>query len=275
MTPKSPDAPLDLAMRRSIEAWLARCTFVAAVEIEEAHALVSKPEREVWRCRFRAEGGASVVALTIFKPGDLETVNTSLPPAAASRLCALAMQELPDLGVPTPRLLGQAAFEDEAAFACEWVEPIAWEPPARLEAARILARIHTLDEVNLSSELQGLVRISDPRMHRTTGGLAPPIPRTTLVHGDYFSKNLLPTPDGLRVIDWETFGRGDPMWDLGFLVGADRDIPEDEVESTLSEYARRAPVDRTVMNWHRERWSSFWMARRGDDRGSKGNPTSD
>jgi len=78
----------------------------------------------------------------------------------------------------------------------------------------------------------GVVRLGTVGAPRSQG--------KTIVHGDHFWKNLLLTSDGLRVIDWEAFGRGDPMWDLGFLIGVDRDLPEDEVESTLSEYARRA-----------------------------------
>jgi aminoglycoside phosphotransferase (APT) family kinase protein len=61
----------------------------------------------------------------------------------------------------------------------------------------------------------------DPREERTTGGDAPTSKRKTLVHGDYFSANILSVRDGLKIIDWETFGWGDPMWDLGFLIGAD------------------------------------------------------
>ena len=71
-----------------------------------------------------------------------------------------------------------------------------------------------------------MARISDPRENRTTGGGGPKAPVRTLVHGDYFSANILPVEDGLCVIDWETFGRGDPMWDLGFLLGADPGLPD-------------------------------------------------
>ena len=77
----------------------------------------------------------------------------------------------------------------------------------------------------------------------------------------YFSANILPVADGLRVIDWETFGWGDPMWDLGFLVGADRDLPEVDIKAVIAEYEMSAPVDLENLMWHRRRWSESWKQR--------------
>lgn len=252
---------IDPSRRPQIEGWLSRCLGGDPLELAGSEALVLKPEREVYDCTYRAGGAEGRAVLTVFKPGDLKTVNTSLPPTEASRLCALAMRELPALGIPTPRLLGQVALGELAAIATAWIEPVAWAPSPRLDAAKILARIHGLTEEDLSPELRELTRRSDPRMYRTTGGLAPRSPWTTLVHGDYFSKNILPTSDGLCIIDWETFGWGDPMWDLGFLVGADRDLPVDDVERTISAYALHAPIDRVCLDWHRRRWRAFWSER--------------
>jgi len=56
----------------------------------------------------------------------------------------------------------------------------------------------------------------------------------------------------LRIIDWETFGWGDPMWDLGYLVGADRNLPEYEVEAVVTEYEKLAPVNREHLMWHKD-----------------------
>lgn len=39
-----------------------------------------------------------------------------------------------------------------------------------------------------------------------------------LVHGDYSPKNVLAGEDGLWVIDWEIVHRGDPAFDLAFLL---------------------------------------------------------
>ena len=188
-------------------------------------------------------------------------MNTSLPPAHTARKCALAMTELPPLGIPTPRLLGHAEAGREAALVSERIEPNEREPRVRIQAAGVLARIHSLEESSLSEPLRRLARISDPREQRTTGWHNPKPTIRTLVHGDYFSANILPVAGGLCVIDWETFGWGDPMWDLGFLIGADRDLQNEDVEAAIEEYASRAPVDRDRLMWHRRRWADFWGQR--------------
>jgi len=249
------------AVELAIGAWITRCLTPKDVDLVRAESLVFKSEREVWDCELEVDGERSSLILNLFHPGDLESVNTSLPPAQAARLCFLAQNELPARGIPTPAPLGMALHKGSAALATRKVEARQWGQKVRLEAARILARLHRLDPHRLSGELQELLRVSDPRMHRTTGGMAPPSSTRTLVHGDYFSKNILMAEDGLRVIDWETFGWGDPMWDLGFLIGADRDLSADAMESTLSAYAESAPIDRRALEWHRKRWSAFWEAR--------------
>ena len=63
------------------------------------------------------------------------------------------------------------------------------------------------------------------------------------------------------VIDWETFGWGDPMWDLGFLIGADRDLPAQEVEAVIAAFAENAPINRNRLMWHRRSWADFWRKR--------------
>ena len=244
-----------------LQRWLTECMSPRIVRLRCARGLKNGREREVWDCAFSTNEIGSAAILTIFKPGSLESVNTSLPPDQAAQKCALAMTELPALGIPTPRVLGYAAVGREAGVVCEKIEPIGWTPDARMEAARILARIHNLQEASLSEPLRKLVRISDPREYRTTGGQAPPPEIKTLVHGDYFSANILPVAGGLRIIDWETFGWGDPMWDLGFLIGADRGLPDDEVEAVIAAYGSGAALDRQRLVWHRRRWSDFWRQR--------------
>jgi len=207
------------------------------------------------------DAGQQDVILTVFRPGSLETVNTNLPPDLVSEKCFLAMSELPGLGIPTPVPLGYATVGEEAAVLYTKVEKTEWACGTRMKAACILACLHNLQESALSRRLQKLVRLSDPLECRTTGGLAPRGKEDRLVHGDYFSKNVLPVADGLCIIDWETFGRGDPMWDLGFLIGADRNVSDEEAEAVIAEYGAAATVDRPRLMWHRRRWSDFWKAR--------------
>lgn len=242
--------------------WLHRCLPETGSTPCSARKIRTGPEREVWDCAFGEDGRASAAILLVFKPGSLESVNTSLPPARAARKCALAMTELPALGIPAPRLLGQSAEAGQAAVLCEKIERAEWTPAVRFAAARVLARVHSLQASELSEALRELVEDSDPRERRTTGGEAPAPKTRTMVHGDYFSANILPSAAGLRVIDWETFAWGDPMWDLAFLVGADRNVPAEEAERAIAAYAEHAPVYAGQLDWHRRRWSAFWSNRR-------------
>ena len=244
-----------------VQRWLTDCVPHLSVRLTAARNLRDGVEREVWDCGCRSEAGELDVMLTVFKPGSLETVNTNLPPELVSEKCFLAMLELPALGIPTPTVLGYAVNREEAAVLCERVERSEWVSGTRVTAALILARLHNLQEFRLSRRLRELVRLSDPMEYRTTGGRAPRGKDKGLVHGDYFSKNILPLAGGLCIIDWETFGWGDPMWDLGFLIGADRDLTDEEVGAVIAEYGSSAAVDRHRLMWHKRRWSDFWKAR--------------
>lgn len=245
-----------------VQDWLTNCMPHHVVRLNTARNLKNGQEREVWDCTFSTDEVKSAVILTVFKPGTLDSVNTSLPPEKAAYKCVLAMTELPALGIPTPHVLGLATVDRKAAMLCEKIERTEWSSGVRIEAARILARIHNLQESTLSRSLQDLVRCSDPREYRTTEGKAPPSEFKRIVHGDYFSANILPVADGLRIIDWETFGWGAPMWDLGFLLGADRGLPKDEIEAVITEYEKAMPVNREILRWHRRWWAEYWEKRK-------------
>jgi hypothetical protein len=242
-----------------VQGWLAACLDGSTNTLRDISNIKNGVEREVWDCAFIANRVHTEGILTIFKPGTQETVNTNLPPKEVVEKCALAMKEIDALGITTPKLLGHTEIGDQAGLLCEKVNQRPWNPADRIHAARLLARLHTLPQDNLSDRLQELIEISDPREYRTTGGLAPKAERKVLVHGDFFSANILPASEGLCIIDWETFGRGDPMWDLGFLIGADRDLPEDEIRMTIKEYEKIAPVNHDQLLWHQNRWLNYWQ----------------
>lgn len=232
--------------------------------------------------------GADLV-LVLFRPAPTTTVNTSLGPGDTARKCALAMSDLSGHGIPTPRLLGVAASAGQAALVMARVNAGPWEPSHRVEAARELAKLHSLPLDVLSGELVDLVRRSDSRPGRVLAGVramaalaqaatppggtmnlaarraaelggTPPVgSRTCLVHGDFFSANLLATEDGVVVIDWETFAIGDPMADLGFLIGADAGLPETETAEVISAYQERVSVDPVSLRWWRNCWATFHL----------------
>lgn len=81
------------------------------------------------------------------------------------------------------------------------------------------------------------------------------------MHGDYYLANILRDGHGLRILDWETFGWGDPMWDFGLLVWADRGLDREETSATIAAYEQGAPVDPLRLRWHVNRWSAHWRCR--------------
>jgi aminoglycoside phosphotransferase (APT) family kinase protein len=246
------------------------------------------PEREVWD----VELDDCNLVLTVFLPGDRSSVNTSLPPAAAARKCHLAMTELAAHGVPTPEVIGSGTWRDASAVATRRENVRPWLGNMRVEAAELLGRLHGVPIASLSAELAALARCSDARQHRVLVGLRAmaarldherpgwraqhrdvaqeeadlreePVPRLPpcLVHGDYFSANLLATESGLVVVDWETLAVGDPMGDLGWLVGVDQGLSEPEAESVTKSYAAVSPVDERRLEWWRRCWAAFWRMR--------------
>lgn len=232
--------------------------------LADARCIKQTVGREVWQATLAMLSTISgpskpvMIIIVLFKPCSADQINTNLAPGPCAKKCALAMQEMPALGIPTPQVLGEATQADEAAIVMAAIEPTQWISKTRSQAAETLARLHRLPLDQLSTELQALVLDSDPREVRTTGGAAPKPARQTLVHGDYFSANILPQQEGIVVIDWETLGIGDPMWDLGFLIGADRDLDAAEIEQIIAAYTALASVDREQLAWHQHRWQQFW-----------------
>ncbi|MBV7330552.1 aminoglycoside phosphotransferase family protein [Chloroflexi bacterium TSY] len=248
-----------------VQKWLIDALAHDHIKLIAAHNLKHTIGREVWDATIEIKKKRQSVIVSIFKRCSLDFVNTNLPPAQTMLKSALAVTELATLGIPTPRLFGYRVEKEEAAIVYEKALTVSWEPFVRIKAAQILARLHTIDESHLSQQLRELLQLSDPRESRTTGGLAPQSGLRTLVHGDYFSKNILPTSDGLCVIDWETFDWGDPMWDLGFLIGADPNLGQEEVEAVISTYVVVAPLHRECLDWHKARWDKSWRRRKSTE----------
>ncbi|MFC1525593.1 phosphotransferase family protein [Candidatus Latescibacterota bacterium] len=235
--------------------WLRRC-ISSPCDVRTTVCLKDAAGREVWDASCRIAGHYQRAVLTVLKTCDPDAVNTSLGPSDTADKCRMAMSELHTHGIPTPAVVGYSADSGEAALLSSWIESTSWTAESRIAAAKALGRLHSLEAEQLSPALQSLLQVSDPREYRTTGGEAPPSGMQTLVHGDFFWKNLLPTDaDGsICVIDWETFGWGDPMWDLGFLLGADRNVSAREADLVIATYGRLRPIDYDCLQWHRDRW---------------------
>lgn len=210
------------------------------------------------------------------------------PVGTADKVVAVA-RELPPLGVPVPAVIDNTVGATEALVVSEAFDPQPFTQVHRVTAARILRNLHMIEPQALSPELGGLVGRSRPNADRIRLGVeeaaaaldrrdpawpdtppgvrvnvllasGEPPPGTALVHGDYFSANLPAVGDGVVVIDWDLLSLGDPMWDLAFLVGADRDLDPDLIDRVLDAYGREA-IDAAPLLWHRECWSLFWELR--------------
>ncbi len=81
------------------------------------------------------------------------------------------------------------------------------------------------------------------------------------IHGDPDLENLLSTPGGCVLIDWEYAGMGDPAWDLGYLALA-TDMSPIEEAALLASYAdpgitiRRLRLNRLIA----AALSALWFA---------------
>ena len=213
------------------------------------------------------ETDQGTVVLKRYAPGFVDY--SRLGPIATARKHILALQELPALGVPTPRPLGFATQGTEAALAMEWIDAEALTTAGRLEAARVLARLHAISLAELSGGLADLVTRSTPNCSRV-GKVPnePPLRETTLQHGDYFSVNFAATGEAVHILDWDFFACGDPMWDLAFLLKADS-LKEDregvDMEAVTLAYRNVRPFDSARLAWHLDCFEAYWRRRGQDD----------
>jgi aminoglycoside phosphotransferase (APT) family kinase protein len=236
--------------------WLARCLGSQAIALESAREMSRGSGCRVWECDVAGE----IVVLKLYSPGFDDY--SRLGPVDTVRKHALALMELPAFGVPTPRCLGLAVDGEEAALVMERIAALAFTPAHRVEAARLLARLHKVELRDLSHDLADFVSRSTANRGRVGEAPGePPLRETTLQHGDYFSANLAATAEGLRVLDWDLLALGDPMWDLGFLLEADRNVGEREAREAIGAYEGLRPIGEARLAWQRECWRAFWRER--------------
>ncbi len=277
-----------------IESWINRCINETNYRLISAQDIRGGRGGQVWDCQIEIAKQSMQAILKIYG-AEFEDYSR-LGIRNTLRKNVYAFQEFPHYSVPTASILGHAEYQDEAAILLEKVYRQTWQHQTRIEAARLLANLHGISFDVLDSDFIALIRQSTPNRHRVFLSLemadeldqhAPewrsdyanisaqidflrntdePIPDLeTLVHGDFFSVNILFGENGLSIIDWDLLSIGDPMWDLGFLIGADRDIADQEVDATISAYCKTCPIDSNVLKWHKHCWDakrqhSGWIA---------------
>lgn len=237
--------------------WLTKCLGRSTITVLRTLDISRGSGCQVWDCEIvTAEGPGSVVLKTYVAGFD---DYSRVGPVDTARKHALALDELPRFGVPTPRCLGFAAEEDEAAIVMESLAVQPFTPTHRVEAAHTLARLHMVHLPDLSPELADLISRSTPNRGRIGEAPSePPLREIMLQHGDYFSVNIAVTAEGVRVLDWDLVALGDPMWDLGFLLEADPNLGEREAEEAFHAYQSLRPVDEARLRWQRDCWRAFW-----------------
>ncbi len=218
----------------SVGAYLARRGLVAdgtSIKVDELGGGISGVVLAV-----RADGRRMVVkqALQRFRVADEWLV----PPerAAAEAQALELMARLAPGSVPT--LLDS----DAEAFVLVMEEaPADWrpwkallldgtaDPSVATRLGELLAALHSADADLGSAESFEAQRVDPylrtiqrrhPELAERIGAYIDRLLETTscVVHGDYSPKNVLVGDDGLWVIDWEVVHRGDPLFDLAFLL---------------------------------------------------------
>lgn len=277
-------------MRHRLESWVRDCLGNKEARLLSAEDISKGSGCSVWDCLITTAGVQSHAVLKIYSAQFDDY--SKLGPERTVRKHALALDELRRFFIRTPRLLGYTTSEGKAALITEKVHVIPWGKGTRIAAAKALATLHQLSAAQLSPDLRGLIESSTPNRQRTflalqiafeldqkvpqwraenprlssqveqlLEGGEPISTMVTLVHGDYFSVNVLLDPNGVCIIDWDLMALGDPMWDLGFLIGADQGLGPGEVETVIQEYQQCCSVDMDVLSWHKRCWDVGWSLR--------------
>jgi 5-methylthioribose kinase len=148
--------------------------------------------------------------------------------ALMSRLAPGSVPRVLDLDAESFTLVMEAAPESWRPWKALLLDGEA-DPAVATRLGELLTVVHAADGDIGSAESFEAQRV-DPYLRtiqRRHPGIAGRIgayverllaTRRALVHGDYSPKNVLVGDNGLWVIDWEVVHRGDPAFDLAFLL---------------------------------------------------------
>jgi hypothetical protein len=276
---------------KDIKNLLTKCLDTDAVTINKAEPITSGSGCDVLDCSFTLNGRPSEGILKIFSEGydDYSEIGVM----RMARKNVLAANELNAGILHIPGVTGYYLAEQTPAILYEKLSASEWNPGTRIKAAEVLAQLHNTAINSLSDDLRKDVTDSKPNKDRIRNGVLhfpevldnkkpgwrdshPQLARdadelknneepvsamTTLVHGDFFALNILPAEDKIYIIDWDLLALGDPMWDLGFLAGTEKDLAQEEVDAVIKEYGKQREIDDEVLAWHMKCWKTYFKLR--------------
>ncbi len=213
------------------------------VEVAELERLSGGASRETWGFVAAAGGTRHELVVQRERPGGIQTGGGM---AAEATLLTLAR----DRGVPTPEVVMSGDDTDGLGAAFVVTRRLAGEtiprkllrdptfdttrPGLARQAGRALGRVHSIDVAAVGEYLEDLEQLG--RFTELLDEIGEPHPafelglrwlaqrpigrtRTTVVHGDFRTGNLLVDPMlGLvGVLDWDLAHLGDPVEDLGWF----------------------------------------------------------
>lgn len=274
-----------------IERHISRCLDADKVTLTKADPFKSGSGCDVLDCSFTLNGRPSQGILKIFSERYDDYSEIGLMRTARKNV--LAANELITGVLHIPKVTGYYLAEQAPAILYERLVASEWKPTTRIKAAKALAQLHNTAPGSLSDDLRKEITESKPNKDRIRNGVLifpesldknnpewrktypdlsndanelknseePVSAMTTLVHGDFFSLNILPVEDKIYIIDWDLLALGDPMWDLGFLVGTEKNLEQEEVDAVIEEYKKYREIDSEILAWHIRCWKTYFKLR--------------
>jgi len=139
---------------------------------------------------------------------------------------------------------------------CKLHPKTVWTPSKELAILHRHMKGFKLALPHLAAQLDGVIS----RLEDLSGRLA--FIEDRPIHGNLFGDQILYSPNGIGIVDWDALSVGDPLYDLGRLIahllyvaGREKISPPDVnacVEALLEAYERATnrSLDRSCLVWH-------------------------
>ena len=220
-----------------------------------------------WNQVYRLQGPGVDWVVKVYRQARPQTLFPILPEAEACALQTLKGTDIaPDFVAFFPAMDGQ----NPDLLVYDYLPGATWATDVA-PVARLLHRLHNrpvnanLNWRSLAVTPGELLAAGDALLATVAGSpngrrlrarrppvrRTPPLPARRLVHGDSGNGNLIVTPAGLRLIDWQCPGLGDPAEDLNCFLSPvfqslynHLPLSEAQQQRFLASYADAATIER-------------------------------